>query len=68
MYAQTWMLAMTAHGVASCPQTSLSFHPKVVRNALGVGAAQCLLFGISFDYENSNASANACHVERAALE
>ena len=68
MYAQTLMLAMAAHGVASCPQTSLSFHPDVVRDALGVDANQRLLFGISFGYEDPNASANACRVDRAALE
>ena len=68
MYAQTLMLAMAAHGVASCPQTSLSFHPDVVRDALGVDDNQRLLFGISFGYEDPNASANACRVDRAALE
>lgn len=35
MYGQTLMLAMVAHGVASCPQTSLSFYPRIVRDALG---------------------------------
>ena len=68
MYAQTLMLAMAAHGVASCPQTSLSFHPQVVRAALDVDAVQRLLFGISFGYEDPDASANACRVGRAALE
>lgn len=68
MYAQTLMLAMAAHGVASCPQTSLSFHPGVVRDALGVDASQRLLFGISFGYEDPDASANACRVGRAVLE
>lgn len=68
MYAQTLMLAMTAHGVASCPQTSLSFHPAIVREALGVDAGLRLLFGISFGYEDPDAEANTCRVGRASLE
>ena len=46
----------------------VQFHPDVVRDALGVDANQRLLFGISFGYEDPNASANACRVDRAALE
>ena len=49
------MLAMVAHGVASCPQTSLGFHPRIVREALGAGATQRLLFGISFGYKDAGA-------------
>lgn len=68
MYAQTLMLAMAAHNVASCPQTSLSFHPPIVREALGVGETLRLLFGISFGYEDPSAKANACRVGRAELD
>jgi nitroreductase len=68
MYAQTLMLAMSAHGVASCPQTSLSFHPQIVREALGVEPTQRLLFGISFGYEDPEAKANDCRVGRAAMD
>lgn len=67
MYAQTLMLAMAAHDVASCPQTSLSFHPHIVRKALGVSASQRLLFGLSFGYEDPEVKANACRVDRADL-
>lgn len=31
MYAQTLMLALTAHGLSSCPQTALSFQADFVR-------------------------------------
>ena len=68
LYAQTLMLAMTAHGVASCPQTSLSFHPAIVRQALGVPPAHKLLFGLSFGYEDPADEANRCRVARAALD
>ena len=68
MYVQTLMLAMAAHGIASCPQTSLSFHPAIVRSALNVPRGERLLLGISFGYEDPDADANNCRMGRAALE
>lgn len=68
MYAQTLMLAMAANEVASCPQTSLSFHPGIVRQALGVDPTQRLLFGISFGYADPETKANACRVGRADID
>lgn len=68
MYVQTLMLAMAAHGIASCPQTSLSFHPAIVRAALNVPPGERLLLGISFGYEDPDADANDCRMGRAALE
>lgn len=67
MYAQTLMLAMSAHGIASCPQTALSFLCDVVREECGVDSSQKLLFGISFGYEDAANSANDCRIGRAAL-
>lgn len=67
MYAQSLMLALTAHGIGSCPQTALSFYPDIVRDELGISADQRLLFGISFGYaDQSHASATA-RTERAPL-
>lgn len=68
MYAQTLMLAMAAHGVASCPQTALSFFPAVVREELGVAPGLRLLMGLSFGYEDPSVAANACRTPRAALD
>jgi len=67
MFADSLMLAMAAFGVASCPQTALSFNARVVREALQVDASNKLLFGISFGYEDPAESANACRVDRAPL-
>ncbi|SFA82695.1 hypothetical protein SAMN04515620_10464 [Collimonas sp. OK607] len=67
MYTQTLMLAMAAHGIASCPQTSLSFHPQVVREVLDVAPSFRLLFGISFGYEDTTIDANTCRTDRAEL-
>jgi nitroreductase len=68
MYAQTLMLALTAHGLASCPQTALSFQPHILREVLQVPQGQQLLLGISFGYEDTSVAANACRVGRAAAD
>lgn len=67
MYAQNLMLSMSAHGLASCPQTALSFMADLVRRELGIGEHNKLLFGISFGYEDTNNSANKCWTDRAAV-
>ena len=67
MYAQTLMLAMTAHGLGSCPQTALSFEADVIRELLGVDAGNKLLFGISFGHPDPQAPVNQCETDRAAL-
>ena len=67
MYAQTLMLAFAAHGLASCPQTALSFAADLVREELGVAAEYKLLFGMSFGYEASGNPANRCRIPRAEL-
>lgn len=67
MYAQTLMLALTAHGMGSCPQTALSFQADYVREALGVDTGHKLVFGISFGYPDPEAPANTCVTPRGPL-
>ncbi len=67
MYAQSLMLSMVAHGLGCIPQTALSFHADKVREALNIDAANKLLFGISFGFEDIEDPINACHTERGAL-
>lgn len=67
MYAQSLMLSLTAHGIGSCPQTSLGFHADLVRKTLGVDESFKLLFGISFGYIDETAAANQCRTTRAAV-
>ncbi len=67
MYAQTLMLAMTANGLGSCPQTALSFQADLVRETLGVDASNKLIFGLSFGHPDPEAPANSCITDRAAL-
>jgi hypothetical protein len=67
MYAQTLMLALTANGLGSCPQTALSFQADLVRETLHIDASQKLMFGISFGYPDPDAAVNNCVTDRAAL-
>ncbi len=67
MFAQTLMLSLTACGLGSCPQTSLSLLANVVRDELSVDASNKLVFGISFGYPDPDAPINSCATARAAL-
>lgn len=64
MYTQTFMLALTAHGMGSCPQTALSFQPHIIRKELGISDDQKLLFGMSFGYPDLDCAANNCTTGR----
>lgn len=67
MYTQTLMLALTAHGLGSCPQTALSFQADFVREQLDIAPVNKLVFGLSFGYPDPEAPANACATDRAAV-
>ena len=66
MYAQTVMLGLVAHGLGSCPQTSLGFLANVIRPALGLGDHEKLMFGLSFGYPTET-PVNQVRTLRAAL-
>ncbi|MFF9581232.1 nitroreductase [Streptomyces achromogenes] len=66
-YMQTLLLAMTAYGVASCPQGLLSFYADTVRAELAVTTGR-LLVGISFGYADEAAPVNHVTTGRAALD
>lgn len=68
MYAQTLMLAMRAHGIASCPQTILGYDADSVRRELEIGPDMKLLFGISFGYEDRSLPENRIIPDRATLD
>ena len=68
MYAQTLMLAMSAHGIGSCAQASLSNFPSVVRDFFGLEDHYGMLMGISFGYEDTSIAANKARVVREPLE
>ncbi len=67
MYAQTLMLSMVAHGLASCPQTALSFMAGQIREVLDIDPSNRLMFGLSFGYEDESHPANGCQTDRGSL-
>ena len=68
MFAQTLMLALTALGIGSCAQGALSHYAAIVREQLGVGEDQQLLFGIAFGWEDEAHPASTARVGRATIE
>ena len=67
MYAQSLMLALTAHGLASCPQGALSHHADIVKRELGVAEDMRVLFGLAFGYEDVDHPANTTRTTREAV-
>lgn len=67
MYAQSLMLALTAHGLASCAQGALSHHADVVKRALGVADDMRVLFGIAFGAEDAGHPANTARTTREPI-
>lgn len=68
LFAQSLMLAMTAHGIGSCAQGALSHYAPIVREAVGAPPNLRLLFGIAFGYEDADHPANSVRTSRAAIE
>lgn len=64
MYGQTFLLSLTAHGLAGIPQTLLGMYAETVRELLGIDAEMKMLFGISFGYADRTAAANDMVVGR----
>jgi len=64
MYGQTFLLSLTAHGLAGIPQTALGFFAGTVREILDVPRELKMLFGISFGYADPNAPGNSFKLGR----
>ncbi len=68
MYAQNLMLAMTANGISSCAQASVSRYPDIIRDHFGLDDSLGVLMGLSFGYEDTTVPANKTVVPRANIE
>ncbi|MCA9630227.1 MAG: nitroreductase family protein, partial [Myxococcales bacterium] len=68
IYLGQLMLALTAHGIASCPMGSLRNYPDVVRRELDVPEDIGILVGLCFGYEDPDAPANRTRTTREALD
>lgn len=67
IYLQTLMLAMTAHGIACCPQGSMRSYPDIVRREFGISPDIGILVGLSFGYEDRTVPANRTRIDRSPL-
>jgi nitroreductase len=64
MYAQTFLLALSARGLGGIPQTILGYFADTVREVLGVEAESKLLFGVSFGSIDEANPANSVRMGR----
>ncbi|WP_256009899.1 nitroreductase [Desertivirga xinjiangensis] len=64
MYGQTFLLSLTAHGLAGIPQTALGFFAGTIREILNVPSELKMLFGISFGYADPDAPGNSFRLGR----
>lgn len=64
MYAQNFLLSLTARGFGGIPMLTLSMFAKQVKEILGVSDDLQLLYGISFGYPDWNADTNKEHLGR----
>lgn len=67
MYAQTFLLSLTAHGLGGVPQTVLGLYAQTVRDTLGISSAYKMLFGISFGLPDVGAPENELRMNRDAV-
>ncbi|MCA0204518.1 MAG: nitroreductase [Proteobacteria bacterium] len=67
-FVQTFLLALTAHGLGSVAQGALSLYPDVLREELGLERGDQLMVGIAFGHEDPSHPANAARTDREGLE
>lgn len=67
-YAQTIMLSLEAHGLASVPQTAYGLFGQQAREILQIEGNMKMLFGISFGYEDKDAKINTLRMPRDPIE
>ena len=68
MYAQNFLLSLTAHGLGGIPQTRLGFYAQTVREVLEIDPSMKMLFGISFGYPDPGHLANKYRIDKAPIE
>ncbi|MEV0008457.1 nitroreductase [Streptomyces sp. NPDC047973] len=67
MYAQNFLLSLTARGYAGIPQAVLGEYADTVRTVLDVSSEFTLSFGISFGYADDTSPLRALNIERVPL-
>ena len=64
MFLQTLLLALTARGLGSCVEVSITGYPEVIRAQLDIPAELSILCGVAVGYPDPDFAANKIHVPR----
>ena len=64
MFLQSFMLAATEQGLATCPQAALAEYPDIVKQALNYDQNKILLCGMALGYEDTEALVNSYRTPR----
>ena len=67
IFLQSLMLTASAHGLATCPQASLSDYPDIIRNALDIEDDYALICGLSLGYADPDAPVNQYRTGRIEI-
>ena len=67
-WLQSFLLACTDAGVATCPQATLGAHAAIARDVLKLPDELGVLFGIAIGYEDAAVPANRCTTTRAPVD
>ncbi len=62
MFLQTLLLALTARGLGSCVEVSITGYPEVIRAQLDIPAELSILCGVAIGYPDPDFAANKLHV------
>ena len=68
MFLQTLLLALTARGLATSLEVSITGYPEIVRAQLAIPEDLSILCGLAVGYEDPDFAANRLHVRRNPIE
>jgi nitroreductase len=68
MFLQTFLLALTARGLGSCVQVSITCYPEIVREQLNIPQEYAILSGLAIGYPDPKFPANNVRTERNPID
>jgi nitroreductase len=68
MFLQSFMLAATEAGLATCAQESWSLFPQTVKNTVGIPEDHILFCGLALGYADPDAPVNSTDTRRADID
>jgi nitroreductase len=67
MFVQKLLLALTARGLGTCVEVSITGYPEIVRAQLAIPAELSILCGLAVGYPDPDFAANKLHVGREPI-